>query len=212
MLLIEDGARNTMPNWALRSVAAGAARGAVLSPFTTSRVGNTYKGSGASIATKLAGEGAEVWFDAATHALQMPNAGDFRFYDDWGLWPGTRAALETAGNQRDHIQRAFDAQDALGAPHLGPTVLLHAPQSNMSQRALRMAEIAADEDGGCFLTVAGDSAFWSGGSALDAHIGGLAQIEPAGWFLVVTRDIAALPVPADKEEVHGLCRTVRSLS
>lgn len=211
-LLVEDTARNNLASWTVRAVAAGHARGAVISPFTTPRLGTTYKQSGDKTAERLREGNADVWFDAATHALQMPNAGDFRYYDDWDLWPGVKGMLETEGDQRDHVQRVFAIQDALHAPHLGPTILLHSPQSNTSQRALRIAEIAAGEDAGCYVTIAGDSAFWAGGSALDAHIGGLAQVEPAGWFLVVTRNIAVLPVPAAQEEVHGLCRTARALS
>jgi hypothetical protein len=211
-LLVEDTARNNLASWTIRAVEAGSARGAVLSPFATPRVGTTYKQSGAQTAERLHDANADVWFDAATHALQMPNVGDFRYYDDWGLWPASRGVLDTEGDQRDHVQRVFAVQDALQARHLGPTILLHSPQSNTSQRALRMAEIAAAEDSDCYITVAGDSAFWAGGNALDAHIGGLAQVEPAGWFLVVTRNIAVLPVPAAKEEIHGLCRTARSLS
>lgn len=211
-LLVEDTARNNLAAWTERAVAAGSARGAVLSPFTTPRVGTNYKQSGARTAERLSNANAEVWFDAATHALQMPNVGDFRYYDDWGLWSATRGVLGTEGDQRDHIRRVFEVQDALDAPHLGPTILLHSPQSITSQRVLRMAELAADEDPDCYLTIAGDSAFWAGGNALDAHVGGLAQIEPAGWFVVLPRNIPVLPVPAARQETHGLCRTVRSLS
>ena len=202
-LLVEDTARNNLASWTIRAVESGSAQGGVLSPFTTPRVGTTYKQSGVETAERLRDASADVWFDAATHALQMPNAGDFRYYDDWGLWSASRGVLNTEGDQRDHIQRVFAVQDALQARHLGPTILLHSPQSNTSQRALRMAEIAVTEDSDCYITVAGDSAFWAGGSALDAHIGGLAQVEPNGWFLVVTRNIAVLPVPAAQEEVHG---------
>jgi hypothetical protein len=211
-LLVEDTARNNLASWTIRAVEAGHARGGVISPFTTPRLGTTYKQSGDKTAERLRDANADVWFDAATHALQMPNVGDFRYYDDWPLWPGAKGMLETDGDQRDHIERVFAIQDGLQAPHLGPTILLHSPQSNTSQRALRMAEIATGLDPGCHITIAGDSAFWAGGSALDAHIGGLAQVEPAGWFLVVTRNIAVLPVPAAQEEVHGLCRTARALS
>lgn len=211
-LLVEDTARNNLASWTVRAVEAGHARGAVISPFTTPRLGTSYKQSGHKTAERLREGNAEVWFDAATHVLQMPNVGDFRYYDDWDLWPGTKGMLETEGDQRDHIQRVFAIQDALQAPHLAPTILLHSPQSSTSQRALRMAEIATADDRDCHITIAGDSAFWAGGNALDAHIGGLAQVEAAGWFLVVTRNIAVLPVPAAEEEVHGLCRTARALS
>jgi hypothetical protein len=211
-ILVEDTARNNLATWTERAVADGRARGAILSPFTTPWTGTSYKQSAVRTAERLRNAGAEVWIDPTTHALQMPNVGDFRYYDGWDLWASARGVLETDGDQRDHIQRVFAAQHACGAPHVAPTVLLHSPQSPTSQRALRMAEIAAELEPECHITVAGDSAFWAGASALDAHVGGLAQIEPAGWFLVVTRNIAVLPVPAAREEVHCLCRTARSLT
>lgn len=212
-LLVEDTARNNLASWTERVVGAETAKGAVLSPFTTPRLNTGYKQSAQQTADRLRDCDAEVWFDPATHALQMPNVGDFRYYQDWDLWArGATNVLETEGDQRDHIRRVFAIQDELDAPHLAPTILLHSPQSTTSQRALEMAEIAAEEDPDCFISVAGDVAFWAGGSALDAHIGGLAQLAPAGWFLVVTRNLAVLPVPAAQDEVHGLCRTVRSLS
>lgn len=211
-LLVEDTARNNLVAWTKRALDAGAAEGAVLSPFTTPRLKTNYKQSGAQTVERLHELDASTWFDPATHVLQMPNAGDFRYYDDWDLWPGEAGVLTTEGDQREHVRRVFAVQDTLGVPHLGPTVLLHSPQSNTSVRALRLAEIAIEEDPSCYLTVAGDTAFWAGGPALDAHVGGLGQLQPSGWFLVVTRNVAILPVQAAEEEVHGLCRTVRSLS
>lgn len=212
-LLVEDTARNNLVSWTKRAVEAGTARGAVLSPFASPRLNNGFKQSARQTADRLRDCEAEFWFDPATHALQMPNVGDFRYYQDWDLWaPGATNVLESKGDQRDHIRRVFSIQDDLEAPHLAPTVLLHSPQSTTSQRALEMAEIAVEEDPQCYVTVAGDSAFWAAGNVLDAHVGGLSQITPAGWFLVVARNQAVLPVPAAQEEVHGLCRTTRALS
>lgn len=211
-LLVEDTARNNLIAWTERAATANSVEGAILSPFTTPKLGTTYKPSGATAADRLRDANVAPWFDAATHALQMPNVGDFRYYKDWDLWSGTRGALGNDANQREHIRRVFSTQDALEAPHLAPTILLHGPQSSSSQRALRMAELAAELDSSCVITIAGTTAFWAGGAALDAHVGGLAQIGPGGWFVVMVRNSAVLPVPADKEEVHGLCRTVRSLS
>jgi hypothetical protein len=156
--------------------------------------------------------GAEAWLDPETHALQMPNAGDFRYYDDWPLWGGVRGALATEGEMRDHVESVFRAQDELGVPHLAPTILLYAAQSPSSQQALELARVAVDIDSDCVLAVAGDSAFWSSGMTLDAHVGGLAQLSPAGWWMTVSRATTMLPVLAMAEEVHGLCRTVRALS
>jgi len=211
-VLIEDSARNALPAWATAAVQAGSARGVVLSPFTTPRLGTNYLPSGRDTADRLRDGGAEVWFDPMTHALQMPNVGDFRYYDDWNLWSGGRGVLNTSSDRQDHVSRIFGAQDALDVPHLAPTIMLHSPQSATSQRALDLAEAAIAADPTCRLAVAGTAAFWAGGTALDAHVGALAQLQPSGWFVVVVRSLAVLPVSADAEEVHGLCRTVRSLS
>ena len=210
-VLVEDTARNNLVTWTLDARAAGYVLGGVISPFTTPRV-KSHKQSGLQTAQRLSGGGAEAWFDPVTHALQMPNVGDLRYYADWDLWEGTVGALNTRAEQVSHVRRVFKVQDDLGVPHLGPTILLHSAQSTTSQRALEVAEAAVDEDPRCRLTIAGDSAFWSGGTALDAHIGAVAQLQPAGWFVSVVRSLPLLPVPAMAEEVHGLCRTVRSLS
>lgn len=210
-VLIEDTARNNLVSWTLDAVGAGRAVGAVLSPFTTPRI-KSHKQSGHQTAERLLSGGAEAWFDPVTHALQMPNVGDLRYYADWDLWEGMVGALNTRADQVSHVRRVFRVQDELGVPHLGPTILLHSAQSTTSQRALEVAQAAVAEDPGCRLSVAGDSAFWSGGTALDAHVGALAQLQPSGWFISVVRSLAVLPAPAMAEEVHGLCRTVRSLS
>jgi hypothetical protein len=211
-LLIEDTARNNLASWTIDAVNAGVAEGAILSPFATPRTGTSYKQSGQQTATRLADAGATVWFDPMTHALQMPNVGDLRYYADWDLWGGITGALGTAADHVDHVTRVFAIQDRLGVPHLAPTILLHSAQSTTSQRALDIAQAAIRQDAGCYLSIAGDSAFWSGGGTLDAHIGALAQLEPVGWFCTVVRSLPVLPVPAAAEEVHGVCRTVRSLS
>lgn len=211
-LLIEDTARNNLASWTLDGVQANRAAGAVISPFTTPRSSTSYKQSGRQTVTRLTSMQASAWFDPTTHALQMPNVGDFRYYDGWELWDRARGALSTHGEQQDHVQRVFSVQDTVEVPRLAPTILLHSPQSTTSQNALDLAEVAVDEDGGCFLSIAGDTAFWAAGPALDAHIGALAQLEPAGWFVTVVRNVPVLPVPAMAEEIHGVCRTVRSLS
>jgi hypothetical protein len=211
-LLVEDTARNNLAAWTADGNAVPPVAGAILSPFTSPRIGTTYKQSAEQTVRRLKDKGKSAWFDPATHALQMPNVGDYRYYTGWNLWSGSPNTLDTDGAQSDHIKRVFDVQDDLGVPHLAPTVLLHSPSSETSQRALRMTELAVEIDPDCYISIAGDSAFWSGGSALDAHIGGLSQVAPAGWFVVVTRTLTVLPAPVAREEVHGLCRTVRSLS
>lgn len=93
-ILIQDSARNNVPTWVERAVKAGAARGAVLSPFASPVSGNGYKIDASAVAKRVVDAGGELWFDATTHALQMPQVGDFRYYDQWDLWSGTRGALE----------------------------------------------------------------------------------------------------------------------
>lgn len=211
-LIIEDTARNNLAAWTSEAVNAGHVVGAVLSPFSTPHNSTNYKRSARDTAQRLRDEGAEVWFDPETHALQMPAVGDFRYYDDWPLWSAARGQLATAPDMRDHVKRVFEAQDVLGTPHLAPTILLHSPQSATSQRALQLAQAATDIDPACRLSIVGDAAFWAGGAALDAHIGALAQLEPAGWSVTVARGLTYLPVQAIPEEIHGLSRTVRALS
>jgi hypothetical protein len=189
-ILVQDTARNCLAAWTDRAIGDGSVGGAILSPFTTPHLKTSYKQSAAQTADRIRAAGGAVWFDAETHSLQMPNAGDFRYYDDWPLWASGRNQLATDGDRREHVRRVFAAQESLGAPHLAPTILLHAAQSNTSQEALRLAEIAAEEDPHCFITIAGSTAFWAGGHTLDGHVGGLAQIEPAGWFLTPVHSVA----------------------
>lgn len=211
-LLIEDSARNTLAVWAGEVVTAGLATGAVISPFSTPRHRTSYKNSAGETVRRLQADGVEVWLDPQTHALQMPTVGDFRYYDDWPLWAGPRGQLSSPADMRGHVERVFDEQDQLGVPHLAPTILLHSPQSPTSRQALDLARIAVEVDSSCRLSIAGDAAFWAGGSALDAHVGGLAQLEPDGWWITVVRNFTVLPAPAMAEEIHGLCRTARALS
>ena len=211
-LLIEDTARNNLAGWAGDAVGAGLAIGAVISSFSTPRQRTSYKQSARETVDRLQADGAEVWLDPETHALQMPTVGDFRYYDDWPLWDGPRGQLTTHAEMRGHVERVFEEQDLLGVPHLAPTMLLHSAQSPASRQALDLARVAIEVDPGCRLAIAGDAAFWASGLTLDAHIGGLAQLEPSGWWLTVARNFNVLPAPAMAEEVHGVCRTVRALS
>jgi hypothetical protein len=214
-VLIEDTVRNNLVKWAIDGVAQGAVAGAVLSPFSTARVGNNYKPSGAEIVGRLRDGGVtNIWFDPVSHALQMPSVGDFRHYDSWGLWDGQRGATAFA-DYRSHCERVFAIQDDLELPRLAPTILLDNPTSQLSALSLRVARWAVDDsratEKDIFLTVAGTSAFWSAGGALDAHVGGLAQLSPNGWFAVQGRPNTTFPVQTTPQEVFGLCRTARSL-
>lgn len=211
-LWVEDTARNNLAAWTIDAYGAGLVTGAVLSPFSTPRVSNNYKQSAQQTAQRLAAEGIDVWLDPETHALQMPAVGDFRYYEGWPIWSGRRGVLDDTGDMRDHVERVFAEQDRLGVSHLAPTILLHSPQSQESQRALELTQVANEIDPAARLAIAGDSAFWASTTGLNAHVGAVAQMEPPGWFLTVARPLTLLPVPAVAEEVHGLCRTARALS
>lgn len=210
-VLIEDSPRN-LAKWIVDARTAGTARGGVLTPFATPQ--NTVPGrrGAQEMADLLRDGGAAVWFDATTHALQMSGVGDFRWYDDYHLWTGPKGDLTTPAFRSEHVRLVFEIQDQLQAPHLAPTILLHHGESTQSQHALDLARAAIERDPTCWLSVAGTAPFWSSGAALDAHVGALAQLEPAGWFLTVARPVMTLPVEADSVEVEGLCRTTRALS
>jgi len=213
-VLVEDSPRNLM-TWIRDAHAAGVARGGVLTPFATPRINKPGPGGRRGVrevAEGLHEAGAGVWFDATTHALQMASVGDFRYYDEYELWSGSRGDLSTSAAREEHVRRVFALQDSIKAPRLAPTILLHHGETTTSQQALDLARAAVDLDPTCWLSVAGTAPFWSGGSALDAHVGALAQLEPAGWFLTVARPLMALPVGAAADEVEGLCRTTRALA
>lgn len=210
-ILVEDSPRN-LARWIVEAVGRRLARGAVITPFATPKESITAHRGAGDVSTMVTDVGGEVWFDPTTHALQMNDVGDFRFYDDYDLWPGARGDLSTAAARQGHLERVFRIQDGLGATALAPTILLNYAETATSEQALQLAQEAIAQRPDCWLSIAGTSPFWSSGSALDAHIGALAQLEPTGWFITVTRHLSSLPVDAQVEEVHGLCRTVRSLS
>jgi hypothetical protein len=210
-VMIEDTPRNTLAAWVREAIEAGVAQGAIVSPFSSPSVGNSYKPSGARTIEQLHEVGASVWFDAATHALQMPGVGDFRYYDGWDLWGGDRGDLSNAGLQRDHVSRVLEAQGALSCPPLGPTVLLQATGGRGLEIALRMAQQALAANENSRLTIAGTPAFWGAADDLDTVVGAFAQFDTTGWVLTVARPTTDLPVAASPEEVAGICRTARSL-
>ncbi len=209
---LQDTARNNLISWTAEAVRLGFARGAMLSPFSSPREGNGFKRSAIDTSESIRTAGGEFWFDPMTHALNMPRAGDFRFYDGWPLWSDTRGELVTAEHQRDHIRRVYDIQDGLGSPRLAPTVLVSYPDTPQSQLALILAGEAVTEDGGAWVAIAGDQQFWTSGAELDAHIGALDQLEPGGWLLTVSRSDNAMPPGATSDEIYGLMRSVYALS
>lgn len=213
--LIEDSPRAFQAKWMVDAVAAGHAQGSVLTPWASPwhhRGGPGKKPGIRERSADLIGAGVPVWFDPTTHALQMGGVGDFRYYDEFDLWGGPRGDLTTHAYRDDHVSKVFDIQDAIGAHHLGPTVLLHTGLSQTSVMALELARQAVERDPTCWLTIAGTNPFWSSGTALDAHVGALAALQPAGWFVAVARPLSTIPAPATPDEVFGLCRTVRALS
>ncbi len=210
-VLIEDSPRNLV-SWITDSINGGLARGAVLTPWASPAEWKAHRRSASDHAEEILKVGGELWFDPTTHALQMAGVGDFRYYDEYDLWTGPRGDLTTPGNRAEHLRKVFETQAKLGARPLAPTILLHHGESESSQQALDLAKEAMDQNPECWLSIAGTGPFWESGSALDAHIGALAQLEPKGWFLTVARPLSSIPVEAHQEEVHGLCRTARALS
>jgi hypothetical protein len=214
-ILIEDSPRAHLATWISDAVARGDAQGAVVTPWATPWLTHTGAGKKPSAADRvrdLQNHNVEVWFDPTTHALQMGGVGDFRYYSEYDLWGGPRGDLSDEAFREEHVGKVFEIQDTLGVPHLAPTVLLHAGLDNTSALALDLAREAIRRDPQSRLSIAGTAPFWSSGTALDAHIGAMAALQPDGWFLTVVRTATSLPVPAAMEEVHGLCRTTRALS
>jgi len=211
-VMIEDSPRNCTEKWTIEALAQGSAIAGVLNPFASQWTGGPNWNSVRDIAQHLRDAGVEVWFDPMTHALQMSGVGDWRFYDDYPLWGGARGDLNSPADREGHVRRIFEVQDALGAPHLAPTHLLHHGTTSSSQIALDLARAAVDQDANCWLSIAGTEPFWSSGSALDAHIGALAQFEPAGWMITVVRPQITIPAQSSAAEIFGLCRTVRALT
>lgn len=214
-LLIEDSPRTHQAAWIIDAVRAGLGVGSVVSPFATPWARHSGPGKKPSVrdrAAKLRDSSVRVWFDPTTHALQMGGVGDYRYYDEYDLWSGPPGDLTTEAYREEHVRKVFEVQDELEAQHLAPTILLHSGLSDTSTRALDLAREAVRRDPQCWLSVAGTGPFWSSGHALDAHIGSLAALEPAGWFLTVVRTVTTVPVEAHPEDVHGLCRSTRALS
>jgi len=211
-VFIGDTARNTLIKWTKNALAGGYAIGAYLSPFASPRLSNGFKRSAIDTSDLIRAAGGEFWFDPMTYALDMPRAGDFRHYDTWGLWAGARNALTTRAQMRDHVDRVFSIQSELSSPLLAPTVLVSYPDTPKSQSALELSQEAIAASPATWLSVAGDHQFWGAGAELDAHIGALDQLQPAGWLFIVARSDNAMPPGATAEEIFGLMRSTYALS
>lgn len=211
-LFIEDTPRNNVAVWASEATGIANVEGVILSPFTSPLVGNTYKQGVPTTVHRLAEAGLVVHFDPATHALQMPAVGDFRYYDGWDLWGGgTRGDLTTPANQTDHVARTIDAARDHGMLPTAPTVLLSSATGAPSVLAASLAGIALQRDAEVWLTIAGTVEFWSSGGDLDAFVASMAQLGASGYSLVVARPTVDLPPTPDSNEIAGLCRTARAL-
>jgi hypothetical protein len=209
---IEDSARN-LTGWISDAVAAGTASAAVLTPWVSPYPHGIGVKRGFTLrAQEFRDYGIPCWFDPATHALQMPGVGDFRFYHDFDLWGGPIGDLTTDGNRREHVRRVFRRQDEIGAVHLAPAPLLATGLNNLSMLALETSRVAIEQHSDAWLTIAGTGSFWSDGSDLDAHVGGLAALQPAGWFISFVHPNSDMPPKLTAEEIYGISRTVRALA
>lgn len=211
---IEDSPRN-LPQWISESVDAGMAAATVITPWATPWRPHTVRGLKPHAARRvgtLRAAGVPVFFDPMTHVLQMAGIGDDRFYNEYPLWGGSRGDLTTPDLREQHVIQVLRVQDALDVPHLAPTELLHTGLSQASSRALDLARRAAAADRSVLLPVAGTTEFWASGSALDAHVGSLASLQPGGWVVTMAHADRTMPATTTAEAVHGLCRTVRALA
>lgn len=212
-VIIQDTVRNTLVKWTCTAVENGYAIGAILSPFSSPPAANGFKRSAMDTSDTIRKSSGEFWFDPTTYALDMPRVGDYRYYDDWPLWPSSsRGDLDSDAAMKNHIDAVFAIQDSLNSPHLAPSVLVSYPDAPKSKDALRLSELSASSRPDTWLSIAGDHQFWSSGAELDAHIGALDQLEPKGWLLTVSRGDNLMPPAVTQEEVFGLMRTTFALS
>lgn len=142
----------------------------------------------------------------------MPGVGDFRYYNEYNLWGGPIGDLTQDVYRREHVRRVFQHQIDLGTSLLAPAPLLPSGLNNLSTLALDTSRTALELQPTARLTIAGVGSFWSDGRDLDAHIGALAALSPAGWFISFVQPANTLPPQLTAEEIFGVCRTVRALS
>jgi hypothetical protein len=214
-VFIEDSPRAYQVPWMSDAVNAGNASAAIITPWASPyahRGGPGVKPGLLNRVAELNTAGIPVWVDPVTHALQMTGVGDFRYYSAFDLWGGPVGDLTQDLYRREHVRRVFRLQDEAGAQHLAPAPLLPAALNNLSTLALETSTAAMEADPGAWLTIAGSGTFWGDGSDLDAHIGALAALTPAGWFLSFAVPDNDLPPKLTPSQVFGVCRTVRALS
>lgn len=212
---IEDSPRSFQAKWIANAHSAGTATGAVLTPWASPYIHRGGPGLKPGIGNRvqeLRDAGVPVWFDATTHALQMPGVGDFRYYAEFNLWGGPIGDLTQDAYRREHVRRVFKHQTELGTPLVAPAPLLPSGLNNVSTLALETARVALELEPSSRLTIAGVGTFWSDGRDLDAHVGALAALAPNGWFISFVQPDNGLPPKLTADEVYGICRTVRALS
>lgn len=213
-VLIHDGRRIGHRKWCVDAVSGGSADGVVLNPFATPRVAEPRHPSASEVGQAVRGVGGEVIFDAMTHAFFLPGTNKCDFYDAWELWGPSGASLNDAPSRLAHVERVFDRQTQIGAPHLAPTLQLPSPQAPEAYVARDVARLARGLDKDCWQSLVGTRAFWSSGPQLDAYIGSLAALRAPVWVLTVANELVVDHVPdlTDTPAFAGLCRTVHSLS
>lgn len=181
-----------------------------LSPFGH-RTGNVKPGL-MERTQDLSSQSIPFWLDPMTHVLDMPGPRDFGYYSEYALWSGNRGDLTTPALRQEHARRVLALQASIGARALAPTTLLPTGLNNLSTIALDLAQRTLDLDPSAYLSVAGVGTFWADGRDLDAHVGALAALAPAGWFLSFAQPTNDPPIRLTAEQVYGICRTVRALS
>ncbi len=210
-LLLHDSGRSGKVGWAEMAIRDGSAVGMVLTPFQTPRRAIPRRDSAANCRAAIEAVGGEVYFDPMTHGVFSPGANAFNVYDDWSLWSGQRG-VRTSTALLNHVDRVVRRARDLGVQLISPTLSLDAPAGRDAELALEMAERAIQEEPS-YISIVGSESFWSAGAALDAYVGELFSLRPAGWSVMVTRPALRQPTPGlDPAEVAGVCRTAHSLS
>ena len=212
-VLLHDGRRVGHRKWTIEALTEGVAGGAILNPFATPRIGRPRHPSAAEFAQDVSDAGGMVVFDATTHALSLPSTDRVDLYSTWGLGLEQRS-LSTGTALLDHVERVFEVQERLDAPHLIPTLTLTAPDDLTASNVIEMTEAGASIDPGAWGSLAGTRAFWASGHRLDRLIGELSASRLKTWVLTLVNEPPAEPTlgVSDVAAVAGWMRAINSLS
>ena len=213
-VFIHDGRRIGHRKWSVEAISSGFADGVVLNPFATPRVAEPRHPSAADLAEAVRGTNGEVVLDPMTHAFFLPETNRCDFYDAWELWGPSGPSLAGPAEQLAHVERVFDRQSGIHAPHLAPTLQLHSPHAPDAHVARSMARIARGIDANSWQSLVGTRSFWASGADLDAYVGSLAALRAPVWMVTMANELVTDQVPnlENTEAYAGLCRTVHSLS